>query len=191
MSELPLAEGTGPDAPRHGRLAQIADEISTASGLAAADPGFHALGHFLAEVRQVLAMDVVFASQFVGDRRVFRCVSADGNFDVPIAPGQSDALLDTYCRLIVESRIPAVVADSAEHAELAQLPVTRSLRISAYLGVPIVLADGSVFGTLCCISHSPRRDLLDSDAAALRLIAHAIAGSVVDGQARGGIWSNI
>ncbi|MBL0422988.1 GAF domain-containing protein [Ramlibacter sp. AW1] len=146
---------------------------------------------FLCEVREVLGMDVVFASQLVGDRRVFRCVSAAGPFDVAVAPGLSDALIDTYCRLIIEGRIPAIVHDSSVRPELVALEVTRRLRIAAYIGVPIVLADGSVFGTLCCISHSPRRDLVDSDTAALRLIAQAIAGSVVDGQIAGGIWGAI
>ena len=60
--------------------------------------------------RQRLKMDVVYVSEFVGDKRVLRYV--DAPTDGPkMAPGDSDPLEETWCKMVVDGRIPEMIAD--------------------------------------------------------------------------------
>ena len=142
---------------------------------------FQPLTFLLAQVRRSLAVDVVFVSQFVDKERVFEVVSAEGGSSSPIAPGNSDPLLDTYCQRIVDGRLPAIIADTSALHEAASLDITRLLNIRAYLSAPVVLPNGRVFGTVCCISHHARPDLRARDAEALQSVAQAVATSVTSG----------
>ena len=139
------------------------------------------LSFLLAQVRQSLAIDVVFVSRFADSERVFEVVSAEADAPSGIAPGKSDPLLDTYCQRIVDGRLPAVIADTSALQEASGLEITRLLNIRAYLSAPVVLANGEVFGTVCCISHQVRPDLRARDAQALASVAQAVAASVTRG----------
>lgn len=139
------------------------------------------LTFLLAQVRQSLGVDVVFVSRFADRERVFEVVSAEGEAASRIAPGVSDPLLDTYCQRIVDGRLPAIIADTSASPEAAALQITRALNIHAYLSAPVILPNGQVFGTVCCISHRIRPDLRDLDAQALASVADAVAASVTRG----------
>lgn len=159
------------------QLNKIAAEIAAATADHATHGHLRPLSSYLLEVREVLGMDIAFVSEFVDDRRVFAVVSASGEKPL-IEPGASHPLLDTYCQRIVSGELPRLIPDTASEPGAAKLPVTRELRIGAYLSAPIVLRNGKVFGTLCCLSHVTRPDLRQSDADALEAVANAIALSV-------------
>lgn len=150
---------------------------------------FQPLTFLLAQVRRMLAVDVVFVSQFVDNDRVFEVVSAEGEAATRIVPGKSDPSLDTYCQRIVDGRLPAVIADTGALPEAASLEITQALSIRAYLSAPVILANGRVFGTVCCISHQVRPDLRERDAQALAAVAQAVAASVTrKGSIRYAAW---
>ena len=164
--------------------------FAVASSSGASPALYEPMTFLLAQVRQALRMDIVFVSQFVDQDRVFEVVSAAGEHSSRFAPGHSDPLLDTYCQRIVEGRLPAVIRDAQATPGAAELPITTSLQIRAYLSAPIVLANGTVFGTLCCISHSPRQDLREQDAAVLAEVAKAVAASIDrNGRIRYASWT--
>lgn len=123
--------------------------------------------------RRCLGMDVAFIGEFRDGRRVFRDVAARPGYDV-IKEGQSDPLDESYCQHIVSGGIPDVVLDSHVIPMLAGLDATELMSIRAYMGVPIRLSDGSVFGTFCCFSHSARVKVRESDRVALRHFADLI-----------------
>lgn len=163
------------------RADQIHDAVKAyaiATSGAAQPQLFGPLTFLLAQIRQCLAIDVVFVSRFVDKERVFEVVSAEGEAASTIVPGKSDPLLDTYCQRIVDGRLPAVIADTSTLEEAAGLEITKSLTIRAYLSAPVVLPNGHVFGTVCCISHQVRPDLRERDAQALAAVAQAVAASV-------------
>lgn len=59
-----------------------------------------------------------------------------------------------------------VVEDAATDALLTALTATSALQIRAYVGVPVLLGDGSLYGTLCGVDRDPR----PSDPAALEAL---------------------
>jgi EAL domain-containing protein (putative c-di-GMP-specific phosphodiesterase class I) len=124
--------------------------------------------------RICLRMDVAFISEFRNDRRIFRYIAANEGA-VPVRVGHSDPLSESYCQHIIDGTIPAVVGDSHVYPALQRLSCTEAMQIRAHLGVPILLSDGSVFGTFCCYSTNPRSTLRQVDVEALTCFAQLIA----------------
>jgi EAL domain-containing protein (putative c-di-GMP-specific phosphodiesterase class I) len=118
-------------------------------------------------IRTHLGMDVAFLAEFDGDNRIYRKIDSD--LSLPIAIGGITPLEETYCQRVVDGRLPGLISDTSLIPEAANLPVTKEFGIGAYLTSPIRLADGHVYGTLCCISFSADRSLGGRDIAALNL----------------------
>lgn len=123
--------------------------------------------------RICLRMDVAFISEFKHGRRIFRHIAADG--ELPVQPGHSDPLAESYCQHVVDGTIPPIVDDSHIYPILKRLDATEALKIRAHLGVPIWLSDGSVFGTFCCYNRTPDSSLRQVDVEALQRFARLIA----------------
>lgn len=138
--------------------------------------GFHLspdIGRVLRAVRIHLRMDVSFISRFEGSERVIGHV--DAGEPTPVAPGDRRHQSETYCGHIVSGRLPELIRDTAEVAETARLSATRELDIGAHVGVPLLLSDGSVYGTFCCFRHAPDPTLGERDLDTMRAFADIIS----------------
>jgi EAL domain-containing protein (putative c-di-GMP-specific phosphodiesterase class I) len=128
-------------------------------------------------IRTHLGMDVAFISEIVDGRRFFRHVDArEGNATVKV--GDSDSVQDSYCLRVLDGRLPELITDACTNAEALSLPVTRALPVGAHLSVPIRLADGQVYGTFCCFSHSPDNSLTTRDLAMMRVFAEMVGEQI-------------
>ncbi len=128
-------------------------------------------------------MDVALVSHFADGERVIDIV--DAGVPVAFGPGDSDTVEQTYCERIVDGRLPEVIPDAAANTEARRLPVTRELGIGAHVGVPIVLDNGEVFGTLCTYAHGARPDLDERAGTVLGLVADTIGRTLA---ADHGVW---
>lgn len=142
--------------------------------------GLTSVDALLETAREQLDMDVAFVSEFVGDQRVMRHITAR----VPITtkPGDSEELEATYCKAILDGRLPAVVPDSRAHPVAAAMPATTRSRIAAYVGVPIVFRDGRLYGTLCTLNRTAAPDLRERDGSVLTVLAKAVSELIEDQQ---------
>jgi GAF domain-containing protein len=163
------------DVPDLEGLATVEREFAVATADGSDEDALEAVSKLLRRVRQAFQMDVVFVSEFVGDRRVFRHVdSAWGDLDL-VQVGGSDPLEETYCQAVVEGRLPAVIRNARAIPAARRLKATQRLAIGSHLSAPIRLRDGQVYGTICCFSHGLREQLGDKDAQALQSIARLVA----------------
>ncbi len=158
-----------------------APAVATLEG--ATDELHATISPLLRRVRRLFRMDVVFVAKLAGGRRTFEFVEAPE--DSAVRVGGSDPEEETYCFRIVKGRLPQVIPDTGALQEAAGLAVTHQIGIGSYMGVPIVLPDGSVYGTLCCLSHQTRLDLARDSADVLRGIALAVAAKLQPGATRG------
>ncbi|WP_213955560.1 MULTISPECIES: GAF domain-containing protein [unclassified Variovorax] len=133
-------------------------------------------------LREHLKMDVVFVSEFVDNRRVFRRVET-GTRKRPIEVGQSDPLEESFCQRVIDGRLPRMVANAAAHALSADLPAT-PFPVGAHLSTPIILNDGRVYGTLCCFSYAPNDELTKRDLKKLEMSAQLAARRIDQQNAR-------
>lgn len=127
----------------------------------------------LTVMRERLAMDAAFVSEFTNDSREFLYVdTASGRS--PIRVGAVDALEESYCQRVVDGRLPEYLHDAQSNPVAMSLASTVDMPIGTHLSVPIRTQDGRVFGTLCCFSHAVRDDVKESDLALLRPLAEFV-----------------
>lgn len=138
------------------------------------------VGEVLRLIRDRMKMDVVFVSEFNDGKRVIRVVDQAPGQEV-IAKGSSDPLEETWCQRIVDGRLPDLVLDGPA-AVAGGLAPKMSFPIGTYLGAPIVLPDGEVYGTLCCFSFGVNPGVTKQNARTLRYTAQLTAQKI--GQAR-------
>ncbi|RYF42951.1 MAG: GAF domain-containing protein, partial [Cytophagaceae bacterium] len=89
----------------------------------------------------------------------------------------------TLCQRVVDGRLPSYLCDAQSHPEMAQVKTTDSSNIKAYLSAPVVLRDGRVYGTLCCISRTARSALGSRQIDSLRYVAGIVAAELEKRQA--------
>lgn len=132
-------------------------------------------------VRQHLGMEIAFASRLVGDRLQFTHVRA--NIPVPVRPGDSEPLSDTFCHHVLEGRLPALIHNAADIAFAQTIPIARALPVGAHVNVPLRLKDGSIYGTFCCLSRSADYSLTERDLSTVRAFAE-LASDRIDVELR-------
>lgn len=131
------------------------------------------VAHVMRIIRRQLGMDVAFVARFREDDRVFEHVDADG--PAPIHVGQTIPLQEGYCWKVVTGELPELIPDTSTVPAAMAIPATQALPIGAHLSVPVMLANGDVYGTLCCFSHHANPSLGDRDISMLRAFAEVVA----------------
>ncbi len=102
-----------------------------------------------------------------------------GGSEVPA--GAQLELHKTYCSEI--SRLnepePLIVEDAQEDHRFASHPAPEAFpNIGSYLGVPVVMSDGSLYGTLCAVDPKPRH--LSEYQASLPLVLARIVATAIE-----------
>ena len=149
------------------------------------DGSSEAIERILSLARAALDMDVAVVGAF------------DGDFVVQAVDGENEWFdLEVGSRIPVEQGdLPTLVHDAIADARTADLPITRESGIGAYIGVPIRLWDGTLYGTLCCLSRSPEPSLNVRDVRFLRVLAEIVADQVdreqLEGEKRRLEWARI
>jgi GAF domain-containing protein len=136
----------------------------------------------LRTARELLGMDIAWIAEFQDNKQVFRTLDGDGD-SFGFAEGGAMPLDGSYCKRLVLGIIPNVISDTAAEPGVRDLEVTAAARIAAYVGVPIALVDGTVYGTLCVASHRPKGELTERDLEFLRGIARRVADAVEEERA--------
>lgn len=131
----------------------------------------------LRAVRELLGMDIAWIAEVRDGQQVFCVIDGDGT-SFGFREGDAMPLDASYCQQVLDGAAPNVIRDSALEPRVRDLGLTESARIRSYVGVPIELIDGTVYGTLCVASHGPRDDLTDSDAGFLRRVARRVAADL-------------
>jgi EAL domain-containing protein (putative c-di-GMP-specific phosphodiesterase class I) len=126
------------------------------------------LQELLQAARLQLRMEVGFISKFSEGRRVLHYVDQDSSVDL-LKVGHADPLDQTYCKKVVDGRLPELIRDAKEEPAARDLAVTDNWGIRAYTSVPLRLADGSVYGTFCTFSFHADHTLNERDMALLRV----------------------
>jgi GAF domain-containing protein len=130
--------------------------------------------HILAVAREVLGMDVSFVSRFTGDEMTFRALDGAAK-SFGWQKGEGVPLDGTYCKRVVGGKLPNVVPDAKGDERVANLDITREAGIGSYVGLPLRLSDGSLYGTLCCLSHTPDPYLQERDTKFMEVLARLLA----------------
>jgi GAF domain-containing protein len=152
------------------------DHVATAD--AASDAMTEGVSRLLKDLRELLEMDIALVAEFRDGHRIFRHVDENPSGPSRLHVGESVPLEGTYCQRVIDGRLPAMIPNTAALPETQGLAATQSLGIGAYLSAPVVLANGEVYGTLCCISHKARSALGCRQADALLSVAALVSAEI-------------
>ena len=128
----------------------------------------------LSMVRENLQMDVAFVSEFAGDQLVFRALEGDGR-SFGWREGEGFPLDESYCKRVLDGRLPNVVSDARSEGSTKDLWVTSEANIGSYVAVPVVLSDGRPYGTLCCVSHKADPGLRERELGLMEGVARELS----------------
>ena len=127
----------------------------------------------LHELRQHLRMEVIFVSEIRNGQRMFKHVDTAPGKEL-ITTGGGGPLEESFCQCVLDGMLPRLVHDAATHPAFPKLPAT-PFRVGAHLSSPIVLANGKVYGTLCCFSQGGDDSLSEKDLHKLECVAKITA----------------
>ena len=65
-------------------------------------------------------------------------------------------LTKCFCQHAVTTRLPFVIEDARSHPLVRENEAVTELGVAAYLGIPLLTADGQAIGAFCAISPTPR-----------------------------------
>jgi GAF domain-containing protein len=131
-------------------------------------------------VRERLAIDVVFVSEFVDGHRVIRQVDAPRG-TASLSTGTANPMEEAWGHRILEDRLSKVSEESAKLSGRAGVP-TMPVSVVDYLSAPVLLGNGEVYGTLCCISFSADPHVRERDLRNLQSVAQLISTRIEKSQ---------
>lgn len=78
--------------------------------------------------------------------------------------------MDSFCSLMVLGRGPRIAPSSNAVPAYAAAPIGQQVKIAAYVGIPLLKADGGLFGTLCAIDPTPQPEAIAQEQPLIELL---------------------
>lgn len=100
----------------------------------------------VAHLKKTVPMACWSVTRVDGGKQVMLSVQDDA---FGMSSGDSVPWSDSFCRHMVRGDTPRIAPDAMTIGPYADAAIGHDLQIGAYIGIPILDADGSLFGTLC------------------------------------------
>ncbi len=112
-----------------------------------------AITHLLDVVPALTGMRTSFLGQVSVHRYVIIHVCDQGG--CRLEEGRSVPLSETYCQMVARARTTIVIPNTLVDERVRDLAATTEVNIGSYIGVPVFLSDGALYGTLCGVDPLP------------------------------------
>jgi signal transduction histidine kinase len=110
----------------------------------------------------------------VTENRWITCASRD-ELAFGLKPGDELRVETTICHEIRQSREPVIIDDVGKDAAYCDHHTPAQYGFQSYISMPIILPDGSFFGTLCAIDPKPRNLRTPETIGMFKLFAELLA----------------
>jgi EAL domain-containing protein (putative c-di-GMP-specific phosphodiesterase class I) len=127
----------------------------------------------LSLARTHVGADIAVLGRVDGGHLVIRAIEAV--LPVTVGEGHVVDLDTTYCRLMLTGELPNAVPDTSDETLGLDIEDPRTRLVGGYLGVPVTLADGRLYGTLSCLSRTPSPAFDDDAVAFLGSLARSLS----------------
>jgi diguanylate cyclase len=141
-----------------GGIALSADELVRAADLAPAEGFIAAADAALELLQQRFTLDMWLVTRTRDG--CSSVLAARGVAGMPVPAGAVLPWTETYCSRMVAGAGPRVAPRAVAVPAYASSPATERWGIAAYVGVPLLAPDGTLFGTLCGLSRSEQPETL-------------------------------
>ena len=79
----------------------------------------------------------------------------------------------TFCQAVLDGKLPAVMPDVKDFPAAMTAARVAAARIRSFVSVPVVLSDGTLYGTFCAAGLTSDKELTKRDKALMEVLAHA------------------
>lgn len=142
--------------------------------LLALEVGQRGLDRVVELAHRHLGLDAVYVADMTGGSPECRATAGDlASFSMTLNDAET-----TYSQLLVQGWIANVIPDTSADPHVGALRLTREAGIGAFIGVPVRLSDGTLYGTLCGMDHSPDLSLGERDVRFMAMLAELIVGDL-------------
>lgn len=127
----------------------------------------------LVTAKKALGLSVAFLSRLDGTTQHLEIVESS----VPLLfrEGVMRPQATSLCQAILDGKLPSVIPNLRDFPEAMKLPAARMPRIRSFVSVPVVLSDGTLYGTFCAAGLTSDQGLTRRDRALLEVLARAAA----------------
>ncbi|MCZ0925866.1 diguanylate cyclase [Halomonas janggokensis] len=132
------------------------------------------IDRLLHDALSTLSLDIGLVSRIIDDKYIIKWAASDAG----IKPGDTFALGNTYCRLMLDTQDILHTIRAGQDDRISGHPCYQKLGLETYIGTPLHV-DGEVWGTLNFSSATPRRrHFTDVEIELVRLVADAVERSI-------------
>lgn len=124
-------------------------------------------------LQQRFGLGLWMVTRTVGDEWIV--LRATEGADYEVRTGSVYRWSDSLCSRMVDGHGPQAAPDAMGVPAYASAPIATVMPIGAYLGVPIELPGGELFGTLCAVDPTPSDDDLQRELPAVRMYARLLS----------------
>jgi EAL domain-containing protein (putative c-di-GMP-specific phosphodiesterase class I) len=139
------------------------------------------IADLLQTARKSLRLSVAFLSRLDGTTQHLEVV--DSAIPVLFHDGMTQPQATSFCQAILDKKLPAVIPDVTAFPQAMKLPTAKIPRIRSYVSAPVVLSDGSLYGTFCAFGLTTDKDLTKRDKALMDVLASA-ASVIIEPEVR-------
>ncbi|MBC3870957.1 sensor domain-containing diguanylate cyclase [Undibacterium oligocarboniphilum] len=137
---------------------------------------FQSAGDYVLDfLKQRIDFGIWMITRAEGDDWIILRTSGEG-----INPGTVLRWSDSICSEMIKDNGPHIAPDISAVAAYADKPIIRQFPIQAYIGVPLTLADGSTFGTLCAIDSRPQSSEIVNETPLIELMGAFLSTILTD-----------
>ena len=129
------------------------------------------VAELLRTAKSSLHLSVAFLSRLDGETQHLEVVESSVPF--LFKEGATQRQETTFCQAVLDGELPAVMPDVRAFPAAMRLPASRLPRIRSFVSVPVVLSDGSLYGTFCAAGLTSDKALSLRDKALMEVLAHA------------------
>lgn len=131
----------------------------------------------LRTARQSLGLSLAFLSRMDGTTQHLEVV--DSSVPLLFRDGITQRQETSFCQAIMDGRLPPVIPDVTAYPEAMKLPAARMPRIRSFVSVPVVLSDGTLYGTFCAAGFGADKELTKRDKSLLDVLSQ-VASVIIE-----------
>ena len=131
------------------------------------------VAELLRTAKQALGMSVAFLTRMDGATQYLEVVESSVPF--LFKEGNQQVQETSLCQAILDKKLPPVIPNLKDFPVAMRLPAARLPRIRSYVSVPVVLSDGTLYGTFCGAGLTSDKDLTKRDKSLMDVLARAAA----------------
>jgi EAL domain-containing protein (putative c-di-GMP-specific phosphodiesterase class I) len=129
------------------------------------------IADLLLTAKNSLGLSVAFLTRMDGTTQYLEVV--ESSIPLIFEEGSTHRQESSFCQAILDKKLPPVIPDINAFPEAMKLPGARFPDLRSFVSLPVVLSDGSVYGTFCAAGLTSDSRLTDRDKSLMEVLAHA------------------